>query len=59
MLPTYRESSVNFVNCLAYLRHEPLRGDVVAVRYSGQSIMLMNASWRCRARPSNLWMGAS
>lgn len=41
MLPTYRESSVNFVNCLAYLRHEPLRGDVVAVRYSGQSIMLM------------------
>ena len=41
MLPTYRESSVNFVNCLAYLNHEPKRGDVVAVRYSGRSIMLM------------------
>jgi len=41
MLPTYRESSVNFVNCLAYLSHEPRRGDVVAVRYSGKHIMLM------------------
>ncbi len=41
MLPTYRESSVNFVNCLAYQNHEPRRGDVVAVRYSGRSIMLM------------------
>lgn len=41
MLPTYRETSVNFVNCLAYRNHEPRRGDVVAVRYSGRSIMLM------------------
>jgi signal peptidase I len=41
MLPTYRESSVNFVNRLAYLKNEPQRGDVVAVRYSGKSIMLM------------------
>ncbi len=41
MLPTYRESSVNFVNRFAYFNHEPRRGDVVAVRYSGQSIMLM------------------
>ncbi len=41
MLPTYRESSVNFVNRLAYLKREPQRGDVVAVRYSGKSIMLM------------------
>lgn len=41
MLPTYREGRVNFVNRLAYLWHEPRRGDVVAVRYSGQSIMLM------------------
>lgn len=41
MLPTYRESSINFVNRLAYLKHEPRRGDVVAVRHSGESIMLM------------------
>lgn len=41
MLPTYRESSVNFVNRTAYWFSEPRRGDVVAVRYSGHSIMLM------------------
>jgi len=41
MMPTYREGRVNFVNRLAYLWHEPRRGDVVAVRYTGQSIMLM------------------
>jgi len=41
MLPTYREGSINLVNRLAYLNHEPGRGDVVAVRYSGESIMLM------------------
>jgi len=41
MAPTYREGSVNFVNRLAYLHREPQRGDVVAVRYSGRSIMLM------------------
>ncbi len=32
MLPTYKENGVNFVNRLAYLFHEPQRGDVVAVR---------------------------
>jgi len=47
MLPSYRDSSVNVVNRLAYLFHEPRRGDVVAIRYSGvsrlsgKSIMLM------------------
>lgn len=41
MLPTYREGSVNFVNRLAFLSREPRRGEVVAVRYSGKSIMLM------------------
>ncbi len=41
MLPTYREGRINFVNRLAYIRSEPKRGDIVAVRYSGQSIMLM------------------
>jgi signal peptidase I len=47
MLPNYREHSVNVVNRLAYLWHEPRRGDVVAIRFSGvsrlsgKSIMLM------------------
>jgi signal peptidase I len=41
MQPTYREGGVNFVNRLAYLKREPQRGDVVAVRYTGNSIMLM------------------
>lgn len=41
MLPTYGENSVNVVNALAYHRQEPRRGDVVAIRFSGKSIMLM------------------
>lgn len=41
MLPNYRENSINVVNRLAYLRSEPRRGDVVAIRFSGKSIMLM------------------
>lgn len=32
MLPTYRDQSKNWINRLAYLRHEPKRGDVVAIR---------------------------
>lgn len=34
MLPTYHDHEVNFVNRLAYLRHQPQRGDVVAIRLS-------------------------
>lgn len=34
MLPTYHEGGVNFVNRLAYLRSQPKRGDVVAIRLS-------------------------
>jgi signal peptidase I len=41
MLPTYSEHGVNLVNRLAYLFHEPRRGDVVAIRFAGRSIMLM------------------
>jgi signal peptidase I len=41
MLPTYKDRSVNFVNRLAYLRHEPQRGDVVNIRYAGIHLMLM------------------
>ena len=40
MLPTYKENQVNFVNCLAYTFHPPERGDVVAIMYTGHSIML-------------------
>lgn len=42
MLPTYKDGSVNFVNRLAYVWHEPRRGDVVSVRaYAGPHVMLM------------------
>lgn len=35
MLPTYRNGRLNLVNRLAYFRHDPRRGDVVAIRISG------------------------
>ena len=41
MLPTYKDNRVNFVNRLAYRRHEPQRGDVVAIRTTGLHIMYM------------------
>jgi len=41
MLPTYGERGINFVNRLAYMFHEPRRGDVVAIRLAGPSIMFM------------------
>lgn len=41
MMPTYRQSGVNFVNRVVYLFHEPQRGDVVAIRTSGISILYM------------------
>jgi signal peptidase I len=41
MLPTYHTGQINFVNRLAYLRHEPRRGDLVSIRYAGRSVMLM------------------
>jgi len=41
MLPTYRDGAVNFANCLAYLRHEPRRGDVVSIRLAGKHVMFM------------------
>jgi signal peptidase I len=41
MLPTYQDNGVNLVNRLAYLQREPQRGDVVAIRTSGVSIMYM------------------
>jgi len=41
MMPTYKQNGINFVNRVAYLFHEPRRGDVVAIRISGISIMYM------------------
>ena len=41
MLPTYQDNRVNFVNRLAYLFHEPQRGDVVAIRLAGTHVMYM------------------
>jgi len=34
MLPAYQDGSTHFVNRLAYLWHEPRRGDVVGIRFS-------------------------
>jgi signal peptidase I len=41
MMPTYQDGGVNFVYRLAYRSHEPQRGDVVAIRFSDDKIMLM------------------
>ena len=41
MMPTYHDHRINFVNRLSYHFHEPHRGDVVAIRTSGISIMYM------------------
>jgi signal peptidase I len=35
MSPTYKDRTFNFVNRLAFLRHEPQRGDVVGIRLGG------------------------
>jgi len=41
MLPTYKGGRINFVNRLAYMFHEPQRGDVVAIRLAGRHVMYM------------------
>jgi signal peptidase I len=41
MQPTYHTGQFNCINRLAYLRHEPQRGDIVTVRLAGTSIMYM------------------
>ena len=41
MLPTYPDHSRHFVNQLAYLWHEPQRGDVVGIRLAGFHEMYM------------------
>lgn len=41
MWPTYHDRQVNFVNRLAYLWHEPQRGDVVSIKLAGASVMYL------------------
>src|SRR5437870_1231965 len=38
MLPTYKEHGINVINRVAYLFHEPRRGDVVGIRLAGPSV---------------------
>jgi signal peptidase I len=39
MLPTYEDGAINFANRAAYWLREPIRGDVVAIRMAGPSVM--------------------
>jgi len=41
MFPTYQDRSAHFVNRLAYLWHEPQRGDVVSIRLAGYHVMYL------------------
>jgi signal peptidase I len=40
MLDTYKDNGIKFVNCLAYVFHPPQRGDIVAIKMAGKSVML-------------------
>jgi signal peptidase I len=39
MLPTYRSNELNLVNRLSYASSSPARGDVVAIRLAGPSLV--------------------
>ncbi|MGH7975783.1 MAG: signal peptidase I [Limisphaerales bacterium] len=41
MLPTCKNGSIHLVNRLAYLWHEPRRGDVVGIRLAGIHLMYL------------------
>ena len=41
MYPTFHTGQLNLLNRYAYLWHEPQRGDVVGIRYSGDHTMLV------------------
>lgn len=41
MFPTYKNGQVKFVNKLAYRHNDPQRGDVVAVEFAGNEILLL------------------
>jgi len=54
MLPAYQDGSAHYVNRLAYLWHEPRRGDVVSIRLAGVHLMYLNASSVCPVKRSPL-----
>jgi signal peptidase I len=65
MLPAYRTGGINLVNRLAYVRHEPRRGDIVAIRLSGaeytarefvQDLTHFRLNFDRLARPSVMYM---
>ena len=65
MLPNYRGGAVNLVNRLAYLRHDPRRGDVVTIRISGteyscaefcRDLKQFRVDFSRLSRPSMLYM---
>jgi signal peptidase I len=39
MQPTYESGTLKFVNRLAYVRHGPSRGDIVAIRLAGPHVV--------------------
>jgi signal peptidase I len=41
MLPTYTDGKVNLVNHMAYLWHKPRRGDVIALRWYADNVVLL------------------
>jgi signal peptidase I len=41
MLPTYSNGQIRLVNRLSYIRRTPARGDVVAVEFRGQQVLLL------------------
>lgn len=41
MSPTFRNGSIKFVNKLAYRKHPPKRGDIVAAQFEGRQILLL------------------
>jgi signal peptidase I len=41
MEPTYHDHSINIINRLSYLHSRPQHGDVVAIRYAGERVMLL------------------
>jgi signal peptidase I len=41
MAPTCANGSIKFINRLAYLRHEPARGDIVSIRLTGPHVLFL------------------
>lgn len=41
MMPNYQPGQIKFINKLAFVSREPMRGEVVAIRYAGKSVLLL------------------